>query len=53
MPGTAVNPAVQIDESFLQPGFILLPPYPIDSRRGLTLQCVEAVAKKGDAEVVE
>src|SRR5713101_2655952 len=40
---SAVNPAVQIDESLLQPGLILLPRHPVYSRRGLPLQGVKAV----------
>jgi hypothetical protein len=44
---------VQIGESIFQSDFILLPFHAIDSRRGLTLQCVEALTKKYDAEVVE
>jgi len=48
-----MHSTVQIGESIFQSSFVLLPPYAIDSRRGLTLQCVEAVAKKCDAEVVE
>jgi hypothetical protein len=44
---------VQIVESIFQCGFILLPCHTIDSRRGLTLQCVEALAEEGDVEVVE
>jgi hypothetical protein len=48
-----MHPTVQIGEPIFQSGFILLPPHAIDSRRGLTLQCVEAVAEKGDADVVE
>src|ERR1019366_9651278 len=48
---STMHSTVQIGESIFQSSFVLLPPYAIDSRRGLTLQCVEAVAKKGDAEV--
>jgi hypothetical protein len=48
-----MHPTEQIGESIFQSGFILLPPHAIDSRRGLTLQCVEAVAEKFDAEMVE
>jgi hypothetical protein len=44
---------VQIVESIFQSDFILLPSPAIDSRRGLTLQCVKALTKKGNAEVVE
>jgi hypothetical protein len=40
-----VNPAVQIDESILQPGFILLPRHAVYSGRSLTLERVEAVAE--------
>jgi hypothetical protein len=40
-----VYPAVEIDESILQPRLIILPPYPIDSRRSLTLESVEAIAQ--------
>src|ERR1700745_178533 len=48
-----MHPTVQIGEPIFQSGFILLPPHAIDSRRGLTLQCVEAVTEKFDAEMVE
>jgi hypothetical protein len=48
-----MHSTVQINESILQPSFILLPPYAVHSRRGLPLECVEAIAKKCDAEVVE
>src|SRR5207244_6024393 len=50
---STMHPTVQISESIFQSGFILLPLHAIESWRGLTLQCVEAVAKKCDAEVVE
>jgi len=39
-----INSSVQIIESIFQSGFILLPPHAIHSRRGLTLQCIEALA---------
>jgi hypothetical protein len=39
-----VNPAVEINKPILQPGFILLPPHAIDSRRSSALESVEAVA---------
>jgi uncharacterized protein related to proFAR isomerase len=44
---------VQTVESIFQSDFILLPSHAIDSRRGLTLQCVKALTKKSDAEVME
>jgi hypothetical protein len=44
---------VQIVESIFQSDFVLLPSHAIDSRRVLTLQCVKALTKKCDAEVVE
>src|SRR6266481_8626369 len=44
---------VQIVESIFHSDFILLPSHAIDSRRGLTLQCVKTLTKKCDAEVVE
>jgi hypothetical protein len=44
---------VQIVESIFQSVFILLPSHAIDSRRGLTLQIVEALAEECDVEVVE
>jgi hypothetical protein len=44
---------VQIVDSISQSSFILLPRHPIDSRRGLTLQCVKALTKKYAVEVVE
>src|SRR5712691_10639186 len=37
-----MNPAVQIEDSILQSSFILFPPHAIDTRRSLTLKCVEA-----------
>ena len=48
-----MNPAVQISDSILQTGFILLPTYAIDSRRSFTLKYVEAVAQKIDGQMVE
>ena len=48
-----MHSTVQIVESIFQSGFILLPCHAIDSRRGLTLQCVEALAEECDVEVVE
>src|SRR2546428_2297237 len=42
---STVHPAVQIDESILQPGFIFLPRYPVYSGRSLTLKRVEAVSE--------
>src|SRR5215469_1073958 len=48
-----MNPAVQISNSIFQPGFILLPTYAIDSRRSLTLKCVETVAEELDFQMVE
>src|SRR6266436_6735087 len=42
---STVHPAVQIDESILEPGFILLPRYAVYSGRSLTLKRVEAVAE--------
>jgi hypothetical protein len=44
---------VQIVESIFQSDFILLPSHAINSRQGLTLQCVKALTKKCNAEVVE
>src|SRR3974377_1209619 len=46
-------PAVQIDESILQAGCILLPSHAIDSGSSSTLKGVEAVAEYSDAQVVE
>jgi hypothetical protein len=40
-----VNPDVKIGKPILQPGLILLPPYPIDSRRSATLESVETIAQ--------
>src|SRR5262245_62491264 len=48
-----MNPAMQIDNPILQPRFILLPCHAIHSRRSLTLKCVEAVAQKCNAQMVE
>jgi len=48
-----MHPTVQIVKSIFQSGFILLPCHAIDSRRGLTLPCVEAIAEECDVEVVE
>src|SRR5712664_279381 len=42
---STMNPAVQIDESILQPGFILLPRYAVYAGRSLTLKRVEAVSE--------
>jgi hypothetical protein len=44
-----MNPAMKIDKPILKPGFILLPPHTVDSRRSLTLKRVEAVPEKIDA----
>jgi hypothetical protein len=48
-----MHSTVQIGKSIFQSSFILLPPHAIDSRGGLTLQCVKALTKKGEAEVVK
>src|SRR5437764_14894391 len=48
-----MHPTVQISEPIFQSGFILLPSHAIDSRRGLTLECVEAVTEKSDVQVVK
>src|SRR5579872_294743 len=40
---STMDSTVQIIESIFQSGFILLPPHAIHSRRGLTLQCIEAL----------
>ena len=48
-----VHPAVQIDESTLQRGFIHLPRYAVHSGRSLTLKRLEAVAEKINVEMVE
>jgi len=48
-----VNPAVKINQPIFQSGFILLPSHAIDSRRSLTLESVEAVAQKIDAEMMK
>jgi len=48
-----VYPAVKINKSILQSGFILLPCHTIDPWRSLTLEGVEAVAQKIDTEMVE
>src|SRR5258708_14326738 len=50
---STVHPIVQIDKSILQSSFILFPPHAIDTRRSLTLECVEAVAEQFDAHMVE
>src|ERR1019366_510553 len=50
---STVHPAVQIDKSILQPGFILLPRYAVYSGRSLTLKRVKAVAEYSDAQMVE
>ena len=50
---STVHPAVQIDESILQSGFILLPRHAIDSRCSLALQGVEAVPQQIDGQMVE
>src|SRR6516165_6666158 len=50
---STMHSPVQIVESIFQSGFILRPCHAIDSRRGLTLQCVEALAEKCDVDVVE
>src|SRR6266853_3294995 len=42
---STVHPAVQIDESILQSGFIFLPRYAVYSGRSLTLKRVEAVSE--------
>ena len=44
---------MQINESILQPGFILLPRYAVYSGRSLTLKRVKAVAEQSDAHMVE
>src|SRR5450631_1050431 len=48
-----MNPAVKVDKSILQTGFILLPRHAIHSGRSLTLKRVEAVTKKINAQMVE
>ena len=48
-----MHPAVQIDKSILQSGFILCPRHAIDTRRSLTLKRVKAVAEYLDAQMVE
>src|SRR4051794_4541112 len=40
---STMHSTVQIVESIFQSSFILLPRHAIDSRRGVTLQCVEAL----------
>src|SRR5215468_7207698 len=50
---SAMHSTVQIGKSIFQSSFILLPRHAIDSRRGLTLECVKAIAKESGAEVVE
>src|SRR3569623_2041482 len=50
---STMHSPVQIVDSISQSSFILLPRHAIDSRRGLTLQCVKALTKKCDVEVVE
>ncbi len=42
---STVHPAVQIDESILKPGFMLLPRYAVYSGRSLTLKRVEVVSE--------
>src|SRR6202521_1666896 len=46
-------PAVQIDQSILQPGFILLPCHAIYSRCSLPLQCEKAVPQQINRYMVE
>ncbi len=46
-------PAVKINESIFQSGFILLPSHTIDSRRSLALESVKAVAEEADVEMVK
>src|SRR6266849_2415088 len=41
---STLHSTVQIVQSIFQSDFILLPPHAIDSRRGLTLQGIEALA---------
>src|SRR6185437_7831355 len=50
---STMHSPVQIVDSISQSSFILLPQHPVDSRRDLTLQCVKALTKKCDVEVVE
>jgi hypothetical protein len=48
-----VHPAVQIDQSILQPGFILLPRHATYSRCSLPLYGEKAVPQKIDTQMVE
>ena len=49
----AVDPAVQIDKSILQPGLILLPRRAVHPRCRFPLQCVKALPEQIDREVVK
>src|SRR5215471_19873519 len=48
-----MNSTVEIDESILQARLILLPRYPVYSRRGFPLQRVEALPEQIDVQMVE
>jgi hypothetical protein len=48
-----MHPAVKINESIFQTGFILLSSHTIASRRGLTLESLKAVAEEADVETVK
>src|SRR5216684_1759529 len=50
---STVHPAVQIDQSILKPGFILLPRYAVYSGRSLTLKRVEAVSERSEEHTSE
>jgi hypothetical protein len=49
----SMHPAVKINESIFQTGFILLSSHTIASRRGLTLESLKAVAEEADVETVK
>jgi len=46
-------PAVQIDESILQSGLILLPRYAVHSGRSFSLQRIKAFPQQIDRQMVE
>src|SRR5664280_3338832 len=49
----AVNPAMEIDESTFQAGFIPLPRNAVNARCGSSLQSVEAFPEQSDRHMVE
>src|SRR5215472_4575762 len=51
--GSAMNSAMQVDESILHAGFILLPGNPVHSRCRFPLQRVKALPQQIDGQMVE